>query len=144
MLITKCRDMNKLLPHVHKNGDSLVVRCLSLSPSCSSTKEEYQYVHKSKVPTMHFQKSLLRLPIPDLEKTCSRYLRSQKALLSDDEYKVTENIVNQFKTGPGSDLDCRAHSGQGVLTYKTRGARNYQKAELQGKRCIYNEKESAK
>ncbi|XP_068240408.1 carnitine O-palmitoyltransferase 2, mitochondrial isoform X6 [Palaemon carinicauda] len=104
MLTIKCRNINRLLPQVHTSGCSLVARSLSASPSCYSTSDEYQYIHKSKVPTMHFQKSLLRLPIPDLEKTCSRYLRSQKALLSDEEFKVTENIVNQFKTGSGSDL----------------------------------------
>lgn len=53
---------------------------------------------------MHFQKSLLRLPIPDLDKTCSRYLRSQKPILSDAEYQATESAVAQFKGGPGADL----------------------------------------
>nr|AXY87732.1 carnitine O-palmitoyltransferase 2 [Eriocheir sinensis] len=66
--------------------------------------DDYQYIHKSKVPSMHFQKSLLRLPIPELDKTCDRYLRSQKAILSDEEYQRTEQAVAQFRSGPGPAL----------------------------------------
>lgn len=42
--------------------------------------------------------------IPELEKTCTRYLRSQKAILSPEEYQVTEKAVEHFKTGLGLDL----------------------------------------
>ncbi|CAK9831213.1 Carnitine O-palmitoyltransferase 2, mitochondrial [Anthophora retusa] len=35
-------------------------------------EEEYQYLERSKTPTMHFQQSLPRLPIPKLEDTCRR------------------------------------------------------------------------
>ncbi|XP_045616740.2 carnitine O-palmitoyltransferase 2, mitochondrial isoform X1 [Procambarus clarkii] len=84
-----------------------VIRRLHTTSICSSTpriQDEYQYIQRSKIPTMHFQKSLLRLPIPDLDKTCTRYLRSQKALLTPEEYSVTERAVAQFKEGPGRDL----------------------------------------
>lgn len=81
---------------------------LHSSPVCCSTvdvkSDDYQYIHKSKIPTMHFQKSLLRLPIPALDKTCERYLRSQKALLSSEEYQTTEKFVRQFKDGVGATL----------------------------------------
>ncbi|XP_027219853.1 carnitine O-palmitoyltransferase 2, mitochondrial isoform X1 [Penaeus vannamei] len=76
----------------------------SVCQSVSIKDDSYQYIQKSKVPTMHFQKSLLRLPIPELEKTCTRYLRSQKAILSPEEYQVTEKAVEHFKTGLGLDL----------------------------------------
>ncbi|MPC13783.1 Carnitine O-palmitoyltransferase 2, mitochondrial [Portunus trituberculatus] len=66
--------------------------------------DDYQYIHKSKIPTMHFQKSLLRLPIPALDKTCERYLRSQKVILSSEEYQRTEKFVTQFREGVGPTL----------------------------------------
>ncbi|KAK7074876.1 Carnitine O-palmitoyltransferase 2, mitochondrial [Halocaridina rubra] len=104
MLGVRYQSIRNLLPQVQKGADCFILRDLHSTPSSCSTQDEYQYIHRSKVPTMHFQKSLLRLPIPDLEKTCSRYLRSQKAILSDEEYKATENVVAKFKNGPGPDL----------------------------------------
>ena len=66
-----------------------------------SSYDEREYLHQSKLPTDHFQKSLLRLPIPKLEETCSRYLASQRPLLSEAEHKHTEAIVNEFRDGVG-------------------------------------------
>lgn len=40
----------------------------------------------------------------ELDKTCDRYLRSQKAILSDEEYQRTELAVTQFRGGPGLGL----------------------------------------
>ncbi|KAK4298498.1 hypothetical protein Pmani_029164 [Petrolisthes manimaculis] len=80
----------------------------SSSVQCSTTSgDDYQYFHKSKTPSMHFQKSLLRLPIPDLDKTCTRYLRSQEAILTPEEYSQTQQIVAKFKDGPGADLQAK-------------------------------------
>ncbi|KAL7647982.1 UNVERIFIED_CONTAM: hypothetical protein RMT77_001598 [Armadillidium vulgare] len=82
------------------------VRNLSLSErnERNLTNEDYQVLHHSNVPTMHFQKSLLRLPIPELDKTCSRYLRSQRVILNDSEYQKTEKIVQDFGNGIGKEL----------------------------------------
>ena len=64
--------------------------------------EKYQYLHKSPVHTLIFQKSLPRLPIPKLDATCKRYLESQKAITDDPEvYKNTESIVMDFMNGEG-------------------------------------------
>ena len=64
--------------------------------------EKYQYLHKSPVHTLKFQKSLPRLPIPKLDATCRRYLESQKAITDDPEvYKNTESIVMDFMNGEG-------------------------------------------
>ena len=61
-----------------------------------STKES-EYLHKSPIPTYHFQASLPRLPIPKLEDTSRRYLDAQKPLLTPQQYedvkKMTENFV---------------------------------------------------
>ncbi len=58
-------------------------------------------LHRSILPTDHFQYSLPRLPIPKLEDTCQRYLASQRPLLNDEEYKATEKLVQEFKVGKG-------------------------------------------
>ncbi|XP_033341402.1 carnitine palmitoyltransferase 2 [Megalopta genalis] len=76
-----------------------------ISRNISTQKdEEYQYIKKSKTPTMHFQPSLPRLPIPKLEETCKRYLRAQKPLLSTEQFKETSSSVNEFILKDGIDV----------------------------------------
>ncbi|XP_065674271.1 carnitine O-palmitoyltransferase 2, mitochondrial isoform X2 [Hydra vulgaris] len=58
--------------------------------------DESQYLQSSIIPTMHFQKSLPRLPIPKLEDTVRRYLEAQKPLLSSDAYKNTKQNADNF------------------------------------------------
>ncbi|KAG1666869.1 Carnitine O-palmitoyltransferase 2, mitochondrial [Nymphon striatum] len=65
----------------------------------------YQYLERDKLPTMHFQKSLPRLPIPELEKTCDRYLKSQKPILNEEKFNKTTSIVKKFQDGIGKDLN---------------------------------------
>lgn len=70
------------------------------------TKEyaDYQFIQKSKIPTMHFQKSLPRLPIPTLELTCQRYLAAQKPLLIEEAYRKTQSNVEQFMNTSSKQL----------------------------------------
>lgn len=70
----------------------------------SNKDDDYQYLQRSKVPTLHFQASLPRLPIPELQKTCDRYLAAQRPLLSAQDYAKTEAIVSEFKKGEGLSL----------------------------------------
>ncbi len=42
------------------------------------------------------QDILPRLPIPKMEKTCSRYLASQRPLLTEEEFANTEKVVAEF------------------------------------------------
>lgn len=65
---------------------------------------DYQFLQKSMIPTMHFQPSLPRLPIPKLELTCERYLAAQRPLLINEAYTKTEANVNQFKSTSGKQL----------------------------------------
>lgn len=60
-----------------------------------------EYLHESIVPTDHFQKSLPRLPIPELEKTCERYLATQRAYLNDDAFNKTKSYTDTFKSEVG-------------------------------------------
>lgn len=66
---------------------------------------EYQLLQQSLVPTLHFQKSLPRLPIPRLEKTCQRYLSALEPLVSADQLEQTRKIVNAFRDSEGPGLD---------------------------------------
>lgn len=70
----------------------------------SNKDDDYQYLQRSKVPTLHFQNSLPRLPIPELQKTCDRYLAAQRPLLSPQDYAKTEAVVSEFKKGEGLSL----------------------------------------
>lgn len=68
------------------------------------SNKRYQYLQDSRIPTMHFQKSLPRLPVPALEKTCERYLTAQRPILTDEAYKITENNVRNFEANVGKEL----------------------------------------
>ncbi|XP_025283437.1 carnitine O-palmitoyltransferase 2, mitochondrial isoform X1 [Canis lupus baileyi] len=63
-----------------------------------------EYLQRSIVPTMHFQDSLPRLPIPKLEDTIKRYLRAQKPLLDDGQFRKTEQFCKSFENGIGKEL----------------------------------------
>uniref|UniRef100_A0A2K5NYW2 Carnitine O-palmitoyltransferase 2, mitochondrial n=4 Tax=Cercopithecinae TaxID=9528 RepID=A0A2K5NYW2_CERAT len=63
-----------------------------------------QYLQRSIVPTMHYQDSLPRLPIPKLEDTIRRYLSAQKPLLDDGQFRKTEQFCKNFENGIGKEL----------------------------------------
>ncbi|XP_043856655.1 carnitine O-palmitoyltransferase 2, mitochondrial-like [Dromiciops gliroides] len=56
------------------------------------------------VPTLHYQNSLPRLPIPKLEDSITRYLRAQKPLLTEDQFRRTEEFSHNFQNGLGKEL----------------------------------------
>ncbi|KAG8544512.1 hypothetical protein GDO81_022353 [Engystomops pustulosus] len=70
----------------------------------SSAGGDPEYLHRSIVPTMHFQKSLPRLPVPKLEDTVKRYLSAQRPLLDDGEFSKTEQLARHFQNGIGKQL----------------------------------------
>ncbi|XP_022351893.1 carnitine O-palmitoyltransferase 2, mitochondrial isoform X2 [Enhydra lutris kenyoni] len=76
----------------------------SLCRSLSSGSGSREYLQRSIVPTMHFQDSLPRLPIPKLEDTIKRYLCAQKPLLDDDQFRKTEQHCKSFENGIGKEL----------------------------------------
>lgn len=77
----------------------------SVSRCAYSTKYDYKYWQNSVIPTMHFQKSLPRLPIPKLEKTCERYLAAQRPLLTNELYSKTETNLIDFQDSVGKHLN---------------------------------------
>ncbi|XP_075412422.1 carnitine O-palmitoyltransferase 2, mitochondrial [Tenrec ecaudatus] len=80
---------------------------LGLGAACrrlSAASGPSQYLQLSIVPTMHYQDSLPRLPIPKLEDTLRRYLLAQKPLLDDEQFRKTEQICRHFERGSGKEL----------------------------------------
>jgi len=63
----------------------------------------------SKGAMLRFEDSLPRLPVPTLEETAKRYLKSVHPLLSKTEYEATTKAVNDFIApgGPGETLQKR-------------------------------------
>lgn len=72
------------------------------------TEDDFQYLQKSVLPTDFFQRSLPRLPIPKLEKTCERYLQSlQPIICNREQFENTTRIVKSFEEGIGQDLHAK-------------------------------------
>ncbi|KAK3391030.1 acyltransferase ChoActase/COT/CPT [Podospora didyma] len=61
---------------------------------------------KSKGPTLRFQDSLPKLPVPTLEETASRYLKTLKPILTPAELEASIKAVEEFvaPNGPGRKL----------------------------------------
>ncbi|XP_063985570.1 carnitine O-palmitoyltransferase 2, mitochondrial-like isoform X2 [Diachasmimorpha longicaudata] len=74
------------------------------SRAISSGYNEYDYLQNSRLPTMYFQKSLPRLPIPKLEDTCKRYLKAQEPILSPEDFKKTCDNTAAFQSKEGPQL----------------------------------------
>ncbi|KAL9100613.1 MAG: hypothetical protein Q9163_004029 [Psora crenata] len=68
--------------------------------SSSALPAGYREDH-SKGPMFRFEDSLPRLPVPTLEETAKRYLKSVHPLLNQAEYVTTQKAVNSF-IKPGS------------------------------------------
>ncbi|CAF0820364.1 unnamed protein product [Adineta steineri] len=79
------------------------------SSNSSQKYDDYNFFKRSILATDHFQNSLPRLPIPQLDKTCQRYLAALKPILNNDEnaYKETQSILADFRTGDGKRLDAK-------------------------------------
>ncbi|KAH6953260.1 acyltransferase ChoActase/COT/CPT [Fusarium avenaceum] len=62
--------------------------------------------NKSKGPMLRWQDSLPRLPVPTLEETAKRYLKSLHPLLSPSEYEASKKAIDEFVRpgGIGSKL----------------------------------------
>ena len=93
-------------------------RCINLlTRRCLSSKtiqipyddDDYNFFKRSLLPTDHFQSSLRRLPIPQLDKTCQRYLAAVHPILNNDEnaFKETRQIVADFRMTDGKRLDAQ-------------------------------------
>ena len=57
--------------------------------------------------TLDYQSKLPSLPLPDLEDTCQRYLRSVRPLVNDEEFAETVRHTNLFRHGVGKELQTK-------------------------------------
>lgn len=80
------------------------IRGLATKKANLNPLESYNYMQKSKLPTLKFQRSLPRLPIPLLDKTCERYLLAVQPLLTPQEFTDHQRIVEEFRTHQGAEL----------------------------------------
>ncbi|KAH8380078.1 hypothetical protein KR009_008835 [Drosophila setifemur] len=100
---------------VHRN-----LSWISTNSSRTTTThgQHYQYLQCSKLPTLYFQRSLPRLPIPLLENTCQRFLLATQPLLSAEEQVATQKTVENFRQGIGMELhgQLKAHDGENKQT----------------------------
>lgn len=92
--LNRTRDLSKNL---------IISRAFS---SQTYTSDDYQYLQRGQIPMLHFQRSLPRLKIPELQKTCERFLAAAKPLSENKAaYDNFVNIVSQFRTtGTGPQL----------------------------------------
>ncbi|KAM0237218.1 hypothetical protein ACHAPO_004564 [Fusarium lateritium] len=80
---------------------------MSPSKRANSSSSSSGYVeNNSKGPMLRWQDSLPRLPVPTLEETAKRYLKSLHPLLSTSEYEASKKAVDEFVRpgGVGSKL----------------------------------------
>lgn len=95
----------KLKPLALSNSArSALIFTENLRKYSSKAGSDSEYLHRSIVPTMHYQKSLPRLPVPKLEDTIRRYLAAQRPLLNNEQYSNTEKLAHEFQNGPGKQL----------------------------------------
>lgn len=72
------------------------------------TGQAYQYLQRSKLPTDKFQRSLPRLKIPKIEKTCQRYLNALDPIFaSDSRHAQAISVMRDFES---SGLAKKLHS----------------------------------
>ncbi|KAG1048215.1 hypothetical protein G6F43_009376 [Rhizopus delemar] len=64
---------------------------------------------KAAGPMLRYQTNLPKLPVPELQETLPKYLKTVRPLLTDEEYKRTEEAVKQFIApgGLGHELQRR-------------------------------------
>ncbi|MFH4980896.1 hypothetical protein AB6A40_007605 [Gnathostoma spinigerum] len=84
----------------------------------SLSGEAYQFLHKSEIPSYHFQKSLRRLPIPKLNDSCSRLLCAAAAVFHREEFEKFKDVVTSFQNneGPALQMELLAHDRRNKST----------------------------
>ena len=65
------------------------------------------YSHKPKILATEAQANLPKLPIPELEDTCRRYLASLRELQDTDEHEATKRAVDEFLKGDGPRIQAK-------------------------------------
>ncbi|KAG5951993.1 hypothetical protein E4U53_001843 [Claviceps sorghi] len=88
--------------HTLRNNHQIIQRPLLTIKAMASPKRNNSslppgYIEdKSKGSMLRFQNSLPRLPVPTLEETATRYLKSLHPILSESEYANSKAVVREF------------------------------------------------
>ena len=96
---------SQLMARSPANSKQMPLLLRSMATASSSQSDSYQYLQRSKLPTLYFQKSLPRLPIPLVDKTCERFLAAVQSITSADEFNETQQIVEHFKMHEAGNLN---------------------------------------
>lgn len=83
----------------------------------SAAQLDYQFMQRTTVPMLHFQPSLPRLPIPELQKTADRYLASLQPLLQPEHHAKVVDCMKNFVAVEGEKL-------QGLLKAKDKAEKH--------------------
>ena len=71
----------------------------------SSSQKKFYIRNSNQSSTFQHDSNLPKLPIPDLEQTITKYLKSIKPFVSDQEFKNTMDICQEFiDSGEGEKL----------------------------------------
>lgn len=72
------------------------------------TQKQFILSPEDSIRTFDFDGNLPALPVPSLEKTIHRYLKSVRPFAeNEDEYAKTKNIADEFLRGVGASLHNR-------------------------------------
>ncbi|KAI3331337.1 acyltransferase ChoActase/COT/CPT [Ustulina deusta] len=95
--LAKSRAQSTALRSVIRKGTTAKSPLMAPASRRSNSSLPPGYVEdKSKGPTLRFQESLPRLPVPTLEETAARYVKSIHALLSPVEFAASKKAVDEF------------------------------------------------
>ena len=72
--------------------------------AAAAAPSPHALLHTSRIPTMHFQDSLPKLPLPKLEDTMQRMLDSMEPITTAEEYAEAEKLAAEFAAGEGVAL----------------------------------------
>ncbi|XP_055349228.1 LOW QUALITY PROTEIN: carnitine O-palmitoyltransferase 2, mitochondrial-like [Paramacrobiotus metropolitanus] len=95
------------LLHAYRAASSAAAPKPAVQEAPAESPEELQLLQRSVVPTMHFQKSLPRLPIPGLDKTIDRYVRAQRPISDPGTLGNTVNAAMEFRNNYGRALHAK-------------------------------------
>jgi len=73
-------------------------------PASRASSSSAALLHRSRIPTLHFQDSLPKLPLPKLEDTLRRMLYAAEAITTPDELAEARALADEFAAGDGPEL----------------------------------------
>ena len=108
-------------PRLNGNGGSTLPR-IKPSPKPNSTPNTMSYAHEQPSAgdgiTFSHQDKLPKLPIPELERTCQKYLQVLRPLQTSREHAETRHAVDEFLRSDGPELQEKLKSyAEGRTSY---------------------------